>query len=115
MCFGTTIAFSLTEHVGHVPGEDLCTVSHRKTPGFADRLDRSGRGRVTHWVWGNEPHRPNSSLSLLSLSLSLSGSSRPMENPRSDPLRIMWQVILVEGMPTGVQGWVCIGGRVVPT
>lgn len=71
MCFGTTIAFSLTEHVGHVPGEDRCTVSHRKTPGFADRLDCSGRGRVTHWVWGNEPHRPNSSLSLLSLSLSL--------------------------------------------
>lgn len=111
MCFGPTIAFSLMEHVGHVPGEDLCTVSHRKPPGFADHLDCSSRGRVTHWVWRNEPCRPNSSLSLPSLL----GSSRRTENPRSDPLWIMWRVILVERMPTGVQGWVCIGGRVVPT
>lgn len=83
----------------------------QKIPGFADRLDCSGRGRVTHLVWGNEPRRPNPSLPLPSLL----GSSRPMENPRSDPLWTMWQVILVERMPTGVKGWVCLGGRVVPT
>lgn len=39
----------------------------QKTPGFADRLNCSGRGRVTHFVWGNEPRRPNPSLPLPSL------------------------------------------------
>ena len=96
------IAFSLMEHVCHVPrpevsfpGEDPRTIKQRKLPGFADHLDCWG-GLGGGWAgsltqFGKMTPACLAQASLFPLSL---GSPRPTENPRSDLLWIMWQVSL---------------------
>lgn len=113
MCFETTTAFSLIEHVGHVPGEDPCTVSHKKPPALLTAWTALAGAESLTWFGGMSP-AGLTQVCLCPLSWDLPGS-RFQENPRSDPLWTMWQVTLVERMPTGVKGWVCTGGRVVPT